>query len=241
MDLTVLVLGSRRLAPKPLPTKSGKESAPSDQRPILYPSPSMALTECPECASRVSDRAASCPHCGYPLSLREERAHAFDHRAMMAFPRANVWLALVLVVAFGALVFAGVANGFGLRSVSPVESSAHPEPSASTRSEPPKTERPALPSGISCESQIGDFCLGNESSESDGVLTYLTGIIVNTGNKRYSYVQLSFNFTDGNGTIVEPALANVANLGPGESWKWKVPMPSDRSAAGVTGLQVRGF
>lgn len=27
----------------------------------------MALIKCPECARDVSDQAASCPHCGYPL------------------------------------------------------------------------------------------------------------------------------------------------------------------------------
>ncbi|MFR2832301.1 MAG: zinc ribbon domain-containing protein, partial [Finegoldia magna] len=27
----------------------------------------MALTTCPECAGKVSDRAAACPHCGYPI------------------------------------------------------------------------------------------------------------------------------------------------------------------------------
>lgn len=31
----------------------------------------MALIECPECAGRVSDRAAACPHCGFPV--REQR------------------------------------------------------------------------------------------------------------------------------------------------------------------------
>ena len=30
----------------------------------------MALIDCPECAGRVSDRAAACPHCGFPV--REE-------------------------------------------------------------------------------------------------------------------------------------------------------------------------
>lgn len=32
----------------------------------------MALIDCPECEKRISDKAASCPHCGYPLA--EERA-----------------------------------------------------------------------------------------------------------------------------------------------------------------------
>ena len=27
----------------------------------------MALIHCPECQGEVSDQAASCPHCGYPM------------------------------------------------------------------------------------------------------------------------------------------------------------------------------
>src|SRR5215472_9280285 len=32
----------------------------------------MALISCPECHSRVSDRAASCPKCGYPLGQAQQ-------------------------------------------------------------------------------------------------------------------------------------------------------------------------
>lgn len=31
----------------------------------------MALITCPECNHQVSDRAASCPHCGYPFAVEE--------------------------------------------------------------------------------------------------------------------------------------------------------------------------
>lgn len=27
----------------------------------------MALIDCPECGNKISDKAVSCPHCGYPL------------------------------------------------------------------------------------------------------------------------------------------------------------------------------
>src|SRR5437762_3562352 len=35
----------------------------------------MALISCPECNSQVSDRAASCPKCGYPLGQEKSFAH----------------------------------------------------------------------------------------------------------------------------------------------------------------------
>lgn len=31
----------------------------------------MALITCPECNSQVSDKAATCPHCGYPISEQQ--------------------------------------------------------------------------------------------------------------------------------------------------------------------------
>lgn len=32
----------------------------------------MALIECPECGGRVSDKAKSCPHCGFPLDSMDD-------------------------------------------------------------------------------------------------------------------------------------------------------------------------
>jgi predicted amidophosphoribosyltransferase len=33
----------------------------------------MALIDCPECTHKISDRAAYCPNCGYPLKESKER------------------------------------------------------------------------------------------------------------------------------------------------------------------------
>ena len=45
----------------------------------------MALIKCPECDGTVSDKAISCPHCGYPLNAvqaprRKKRASAIKRR-----------------------------------------------------------------------------------------------------------------------------------------------------------------
>ncbi len=34
----------------------------------------MALINCPECSREVSDQAAACPHCGYPLRAKPSPA-----------------------------------------------------------------------------------------------------------------------------------------------------------------------
>jgi hypothetical protein len=46
----------------------------------------MALTNCPECAQRVSDQALTCPNCGYPLA----RSKQPDLAAILC---AGTWLA----------------------------------------------------------------------------------------------------------------------------------------------------
>ena len=33
----------------------------------------MALIKCPECELQVSDKALSCPHCGYPMKKKAKR------------------------------------------------------------------------------------------------------------------------------------------------------------------------
>jgi len=33
----------------------------------------MALIQCPECGREISDKAASCPHCGYPIQEKQEK------------------------------------------------------------------------------------------------------------------------------------------------------------------------
>ena len=47
----------------------------------------MALITCPECNPQISDRAASCPHCGYPLSVVADTVTVNDPPAIDAVPQ----------------------------------------------------------------------------------------------------------------------------------------------------------
>ena len=61
----------------------------------------MALLNCPECSKEVSDRASTCPSCGYPL-----RSLPFDPEY-----RAHRKIALI-----AALILSCVAIPFGIMS-----------------------------------------------------------------------------------------------------------------------------
>lgn len=46
----------------------------------------MALTQCPECTGKVSDKATSCPHCGYPLSSPASKKKQTKTRGVKRLP-----------------------------------------------------------------------------------------------------------------------------------------------------------
>src|SRR5512147_1382617 len=71
----------------------------------------MALIKCPECASEISDKAASCPKCGYPIAsgspvqrVPTMPADGVTHEEQFVFAmhpsRKPVWIAVGLVILF---------------------------------------------------------------------------------------------------------------------------------------------
>ena len=52
-------------------------------------------------------------------------------------------------------------------------------------------------------------------------IKYIVGSVKNNGAKTYSYVQVTINLYDNSGAQVGSTLANVNNLEPGGTWKFK--------------------
>jgi TM2 domain-containing membrane protein YozV len=61
----------------------------------------MALIECPECAQSVSEKAWSCPSCGYPLRSGKQGGRHFD--PFPAIPARSRSIAILLAVFLGGL------------------------------------------------------------------------------------------------------------------------------------------
>lgn len=68
----------------------------------------MALIECPECNTQVSDKAASCPHCGCPISERNTQIHIVRDTSEQARSR-GVYIITGLI--FGAIGFHNFYSG----------------------------------------------------------------------------------------------------------------------------------
>lgn len=62
----------------------------------------MALTNCPECNKEISDRAGTCPHCGFPIADNYESTEKYRQPApTIAFKStksrsAAIFLAMIL-------------------------------------------------------------------------------------------------------------------------------------------------
>lgn len=57
--------------------------------------------------------------------------------------------------------------------------------------------------------------------------TYIVGIVKNNANKTYGYAQVSFNLYDEHGNQVGSTLANINNLEPYGTWKFKAIVTED--------------
>jgi len=68
----------------------------------------MALISCPECEKEISDKAASCPSCGAPISNNSEAALGNQH---IAVTRTGAkWEGMGFLLIVGGMIY-GMASG----------------------------------------------------------------------------------------------------------------------------------
>lgn len=72
----------------------------------------MSIITCDECGGRVSDKAASCPHCGGPIALRDEISQPETTiQSTSKGLKAHNGLALILVCIGFLVMFVPIAAG----------------------------------------------------------------------------------------------------------------------------------
>lgn len=86
-------------------------------------------------------------------------------------------------------------------------------------------EEPAIPAPASEETPPADTSADLELLEHDWLVEDYTRMIVgtirNNSNQSYSYAQIQINLLDTDGNVVGSTMANVNNLEPGATWKFK--------------------
>ena len=87
-----------------------------------------------------------------------------------------------------------------------------------------------------------EYEISNVEVTSDGVATYVSGILQNNGGKK-GYVQIMVPCYDKDGAKIGDALANVNNIAENGKWKFKaIFMGSEKpSKCNIEEMEVTGF
>ena len=109
-------------------------------------------------------------------------------------------------------------------------------PSSSTIPDKPASREASTPASTS---KIDDLSIESfEWEKGEYEIRYVSGVIKNNTNKKYSYVQVEINLYDGSGAQVGSTLDNINNLEPGGTWKFKAIVIEDEATeakvAGIT-------
>ena len=93
------------------------------------------------------------------------------------------------------------------------------------------------------ETQKAKYEVSEINIEKDSFSSYVTGVLKNNTDKEKSYVQITIPAYDANGNKVGDALANVNNLKPNSTWKFKAMyIGSEKNVTFKTEeLKVSGF
>lgn len=77
----------------------------------------MALTTCPECEAKISDKAFTCPSCGYPMAKQQKNGSAWPGvfggvagTYISAQAVASIIVGSVMMVCFAAIMIAAIIS-----------------------------------------------------------------------------------------------------------------------------------
>lgn len=82
----------------------------------------------------------------------------------------------------------------------------------------------------SSQAKVPDLEVVEHSPVSEEYARYIVGTVKNNTNKKYEYVQVSINLYDKTGAQVGSTMANVNNLEPHGTWKFKAIVLEDNTA-----------
>lgn len=166
------------------------------------------MTNCPSCGEMIAKSAKSCPKCG----------------AKMKKPWYKKWWVWVIAV----IVIAGIGNSSQssktqeapMQSANPSQQGEGDGSGQAAPAQPTEGENQAVPASEPVKKADVEI-IGDTTVEGDDFSKYICGTIQNNTDKKYSYVQVTFNLYDAEGNQIGTALDNINNLEAGGTWKFK--------------------
>lgn len=208
----------------------------------------MALIKCPECGKEVSDSARNCPSCGYPLIASETTEN--NDNSLKKSTQVNMPIqptkkkkggclggCLITVVIF--ILFIVIVAVIGGNSMTNSIKTDTPTNEVAKEKGAAETTEAEETSVAETEAKKEKLEILSYENLNEGSLRYVTGQVKNNTNKNYSYVQIGIKMYKDD-VVLGTAMDNMNNLGPGETWQFKVLL-TDNSCnkyiiAGVTGF-----
>lgn len=87
-----------------------------------------------------------------------------------------------------------------------------------------------------------NFTLVSDKRVTDSIgTTYIEGEIKNNTNKSYTYVQVTFNLYDADGNQLGTAVANINNLEPNGTWKYKAIGLTSQAVSSYKFVEITGW
>lgn len=99
--------------------------------------------------------------------------------------------------------------------------------SSSSSSETSTTDAGSAAVTAEEQAQSADYEITDETLDTSGYYPTITGVFTNTSGDVFSYVGLSYNLYDADGSQIDNAYANTTNLADGASWKFEATSLAD--------------
>lgn len=173
------------------------------------------MIKCKTCGNDIASSAKNCPSCG-----------AKNKKPIYK----KVWFWIIVLI-----VVAGAIGGGNSTSNTKTNQSTQVNDTSSIEDTKNEVENK--------EEKKEDLeIVGDITDESDQFATYISGVIKNNTDKKYSYVQVTFNLYDADGNLIGTALDNVNNLEANGTWKFKAMGISENgTVASYKISEITGF
>ena len=168
----------------------------------------MAMIKCPECGKQVSDKANSCPNCGYGVKPKK---------------KVNMKIVVIVICCLALIIFGGIA---AYRTYTKQQAEKAAQLRIQKLAEAEEAEKAREAEEQAYQERILNILYDLDISDLHGYNNdKARGVLTNNSDTTVYYVEIKFTFLRNNGDVVDTASTYAVGsegLEPGESCEFYV-------------------